>query len=189
MQSHCIVLLPDHGPGRSSAGSDPTLAARAPESHPGASQETIRVAPEGDHVVSNVQKPSITPYVPSHDVATGSAVIVIPGEGHSEIWIDHEGYAVAEWLSSHGVAAFVLKYRLARAKGSTYTVEGTALGDAKRAIRLVRSRGRQFGIDPEHIGVIGSLQVSAMVLAYAKAIRNRSLTGRNIFLSGREDRA
>jgi endo-1,4-beta-xylanase len=127
----------------------------APESHPGASQETIRIAPQGDHVVSNVQEPSITPYLPIHDIATGSAVIVIPGGGHSEMWIDHEGYAVAEWLSSHGVAAFVLKYRLARAKGSTYTVEGTELGDAQRAIRLVRSRGAEFGIDPERIGVIG----------------------------------
>jgi acetyl esterase/lipase len=127
----------------------------APGSHPGASQETIRIAPQGDHVVSNVQEPSITPYLPSHDIATGSAVIVIPGGGHSEIWIDHEGYAVAEWLSSHGVAAFVLKYRLARAKGSTYTVEGTELGDVQRAIRLVRSRGAEFGIDPERIGVMG----------------------------------
>jgi dienelactone hydrolase len=127
----------------------------APESQPGASQETTRVTPEGDHVVSNVQEPSITPYLPSSDIATGAAVIVIPGGGHSEIWIDHEGYAVADWLRIHGVAAFVLKYRLARAKGSTYTIEGTELGDAQRAIRMVRSRSSEFGIDPQRIGVIG----------------------------------
>ena len=127
----------------------------ASEAQPGVSQETIRVTPEGDHVVSNVQEPSITPYLPSPDTATGAAVIVIPGGGHSEIWIDHEGYAVAEWLRSHGVAAFVLKYRLARAKGSTYTIEGTELGDTQRAIRVVRSRSSEFGIDPQRIGVIG----------------------------------
>jgi dienelactone hydrolase len=127
----------------------------APESQPGASQETIRVTPEGDHVVSSVQDPSITPYLPSSDIATGAAVIVIPGGGHSEIWIDHEGYAVAEWLRSHGVAAFVLKYRLARAKGSTYTIEGTELGDTQRAIRMVRGRSGEFRIDPQRIGVIG----------------------------------
>jgi endo-1,4-beta-xylanase len=126
----------------------------APESHANASQETIRVTPEGDHVVSNVEEPSITPYLPS-STATGAAVIVIPGGGHSEIWIDHEGYAVAQWLSSHGVAAFVLQYRLARAKGSTYTIEGTELGDTQRAIRMVRSRSSEWGIDPQRIGVMG----------------------------------
>ena len=53
--------------------------------------------------------------------------------------MDHEGYAVAEFLSSHGVAAFVLKYRLAKQEKSTYTVEGTELDDMHRAIRTVRS--------------------------------------------------
>lgn len=69
--------------------------------------------------------------------------------------MDHEGYRVAKWLSDHGVAAFVLKYRLAREPGSTYTVEGTALSDIKRALRLVRSRASEWGVDPERIGVMG----------------------------------
>jgi len=117
--------------------------------------ETVRLNPEGEHIISNVQEPSITPYLPPPNVATGAAVVVAPGGGHSEIWIDHEGYAVAEWLSSHGVAAFVLKYRLAREKGSTYTVEGTELGDMQRAIRLVRSRSAEWGIDRQRVGVMG----------------------------------
>ncbi len=57
--------------------------------------------------------------------------------------------------SGHGVAAFVLKYRLARQKDSKYTVEGTELGDMQRAIRTVRSRSKEWGIDPERIGVMG----------------------------------
>jgi acetyl esterase/lipase len=69
--------------------------------------------------------------------------------------MDHEGYNVARWLSDHGVAAFVLKYRLAREPGSTYTVEGSALPDIKRAIRLVRSRALPWGLDAERIGVMG----------------------------------
>jgi len=69
--------------------------------------------------------------------------------------MDHEGYNVAEWLSDHGVAAFILKYRLAREQGSTYTIEGHALADIKRAIRLVRSRASEWGIDPKRIGVMG----------------------------------
>jgi endo-1,4-beta-xylanase len=115
----------------------------------------MRTTPDGEHVITHVEEPSITPYLPAAGNGTGAAVIIIPGGGHREIWIEHEGYAVAQWLSSHGVAAFILEYRLARAPGSTYTVEGTELGDASRAIRLVRSRSRQWGLDPDHIGVMG----------------------------------
>jgi len=127
----------------------------APESHAGTTPETIRVTPEGDHVITHVERPSITPYLPPAGTATGAAVIVAPGGGHSEIWIEHEGYRVAEWLSSHGVVAFVLQYRLSRATGSIYTVEGTELGDMQRAIRAVRSRSKEWSIDPKRVGVMG----------------------------------
>ena len=134
----------------------PLWAQSAPESHPAASpQSSLRMTPEGEHVITHVEVPSITPYLPDPASATGAAVIVAPGGGHSEIWIDHEGYNVAAWLSSHGVAAFVLQYRLARAKDSTYTVEGTELGDMQRAIRIVRSRSGEWMIDPARVGVMG----------------------------------
>ena len=55
--------------------------------------------------------------------------------------IDHEGYDVAKYLSGHGVAAFVLKYRLAKDKGSTYTVDGDEMADVERAVRMVKARG------------------------------------------------
>jgi acetyl esterase/lipase len=117
--------------------------------------ETVRITSEGDHVISGIRQPSITPYLPAPNAATGAAVVIAPGGGHSELWIDHEGYAVADWLSRHGVAAFVLKYRLAREKGSVFTVEGTELGDMQRALRMVRSRSAEWGIDPQRIGVMG----------------------------------
>ena len=130
-----------------------------PKGAPGAegsvTPETVRLNPDGEHIISNIQEPSIIPYLPSKDQATGAAVIVAPGGGHSELWMDHEGYAVAEWLSGHGVAAFILKYRLAKQKDSTYTVEETELGDMQRAIRTVRSRSAEWGIDPGRIGVMG----------------------------------
>jgi acetyl esterase/lipase len=127
----------------------------APGSEGKTEPETLRISPQGDHVISSVNRPSITVYLPIPDKATGAAVVVIPGGGHSEIWIDHEGYTVAAWLSDHGVAAFVLKYRLAHAPGSTYTIEGTELQDTQRALRLVRSRAAEWGVDPDRLGVIG----------------------------------
>jgi acetyl esterase/lipase len=127
----------------------------APDAPASSTPETVRLGPGGEHIVSNIQEPSIIPYLPRANAATGAAVIVAPGGGHSELWMDHEGYNVAEWLSSHGVAAFILKYRLARQKDSPYTVEGTELGDMQRAIRTVRSRSKEWGIDPERVGVMG----------------------------------
>jgi endo-1,4-beta-xylanase len=128
----------------------------APGSEGKTAGETVRIAaPGGDHVVAGVHHPSITVYLPPKDQATGAAVVIAPGGGHSELWVDHEGYNVAEWLSAHGVAGFVLKYRLAREKGSTYTVEGNALADIQRAIRTVRSRASEWSVNPDRIGVAG----------------------------------
>jgi acetyl esterase/lipase len=130
-----------------------------PKGAPGAegsvTPETVRLSADGEHILSNIQEPSVIPYLPRKPEATGAAVIVVPGGGHSELWMDHEGYAVAQWLSDHGVAAFILKYRLAKQKNSTYTVEETELGDMQRAIRTVRSRSMEWGIDPARIGVMG----------------------------------
>jgi acetyl esterase/lipase len=127
----------------------------APGSEGKTAGETVRVNDNGEHIVSSVHRPSITPFLPSRENATGVAVIIAPGGGHRELWMDHEGYNVARWLSQHGVAAFVLKYRLARENGSTYTIEGTELSDITRAVRLVRSRAPEWGVDPERIGVMG----------------------------------
>jgi endo-1,4-beta-xylanase len=134
-----ILLWPDGAPG-SAGKSDP---------------EKVRVTATGDHVVSSVHRPSITTFLPSADKATGAAVIVIPGGGHRELWMDHEGYNVARWLSEHGIAAFVLKYRLARETNSTYTVDEHALADTQRAIRLVRGRASEWGLDKARLGVMG----------------------------------
>ena len=111
----------------------------APGSAGKTAPEKVRVTEGGDHVVSSIHRPSITPYLPERSMATGAAIIVAPGGGHRELWIDHEGYNVAQFLRERGVAAFVLKYRLAREEGSTYTIEGNALADIQRAIRVVRS--------------------------------------------------
>jgi acetyl esterase/lipase len=127
----------------------------APGSEGKTANEVIRVNENGEHIVSSVHRPSITVYLPAQDKSSGAAVIIAPGGGHRELWMDHEGYNVARWLSERGVAAFVLKYRLAREVGSSYTIEGNALADIQRAVRLVRSRAPEWGIDPLRVGVMG----------------------------------
>jgi acetyl esterase/lipase len=124
-----------------------------------AGQEKVRIAESGDHVVTNIQRPSIT-YYPAEkgkgsDEVAGMAMIIAPGGGHAELWIDHEGYRPAQWLSRHGVTAFVLKYRLAKEPGSHYSVDVEALADMQRAIRFVRSHAAAWGIDTSRIGVMG----------------------------------
>jgi acetyl esterase/lipase len=93
--------------------------------------------------------PTITPYMPPRDRATGAAVIVCPGGGY-QMLADHEGRPVAEWLNSIGIAAFVLKYRIA----PRYHHPSPML-DAQRALRTVRARAAQWGIDPRRIGILG----------------------------------
>ena len=104
-------------------------------------------------VVSQVNSPSLTVFLPPKKIATGTAVIVAPGGGFRELWITVEGYRVADWLSQQGIAAFVLKYRLPRETGSPYTMND-ALADMQRAIRTVKSRAAEWGIDPSHVGIM-----------------------------------
>lgn len=118
---------------------------------------TVDRGKDGKHSyqVTQVHKPTLTLYLPPREKATGAAVIVCPGGGHRYLAIDHEGHDVGRWLNKIGVAAFVLKYRLARAEGSKYKVETHALDDAKRAVRLVRSRAAEWGVEPAKVGIMG----------------------------------
>ena len=102
-----------------------------------------------------VHYPSIYVFLPPQEKANGMAVVVAPGGGHSQLVIDKEGWEIADWLNRNGIAAFVLKYRLARAPGSRYTVERDALADASRAVRMVRTRAAEWGVDPARVGFMG----------------------------------
>lgn len=130
----------------------------------------------GERSVRNVSVATLTPVLPDPDKATGAAVIVAPGGAFMELVIDGEGYQVARWLSEHGIAAFVLKYRLDKSPENSklaklamikkiimtlpkddVPVEVTqeALVDAQSAVKLVRSRYKEWGIDPNRVGIIG----------------------------------
>jgi acetyl esterase/lipase len=133
----------------------PLWAKGAPGSEGKTAPEVVSKSASGELSVSSIHNPSLTPYLPAKEKATGAAMLVIPGGGHRVLAITHEGYNVAEWFSQHGIAAFVLKHRLARESNSTYKIEIESLADTKRAMRLIRSRAAEWHIDPARIGAIG----------------------------------
>ena len=133
----------------------PLWPAGAPGSEGRTEAEVVAVSENGEMRVSSIHNPSITPYLPAKGTGTGAAVLVIPGGGHRYLAITHEGHNVAEWLAGRGIAAFVLKHRLAREEKSTYKIEVESFADAQRAMRLIRSRASEWGIDADRVGAIG----------------------------------
>ncbi len=108
-----------------------------------------------DYWVRNIHNPSITVFLPPKEKATGAAVVICPGGGHRELVFKAEGLEPAAFLNSIGVAAFVLTYRLGREANSPYSVDKHPRQDAYRAMRLVRSRAKEWGIDPDRVGMLG----------------------------------
>ena len=108
---------------------------------------------EPTRLVTNVSKPTLTVYRPSREKDTGAAVLICPGGGYWNLYWQLEGEEVAAWLNSLGVTGIILKYRVPRRPDD---VKGEParrpLQDAQRAVRLVRSKAREWGIDPKRIG-------------------------------------
>ena len=102
---------------------------------------------EGDGAIDH---PRITVHLPQRETATGVGVVVAPGGGYRILASDHEGLQVARWLNRHGIAAFVLRYRVA----PRYHSDVSRL-DGLRAVRLVRSRAAEFGISADRLGMVG----------------------------------
>jgi endo-1,4-beta-xylanase len=117
--------------------------------------EVVDRSASGERKIWSIHRPSLLPYLPAAGQGTGAAVIIAPGGAHRFLCVDHEGVNVAAWLQQRGVAAFVLKNRLAKETNSTYRIEGEALADMQRAVRLVRSRAAEWGVVPSRVGVMG----------------------------------
>jgi acetyl esterase/lipase len=94
-------------------------------------------------------QPALTIYRAAR-ASVGTGVVVAPGGSYGGLAADHEGRQVAAYLNAMGVSAFVLRYRL----GPRYR-HPVPWGDAKRAMRLVRSRAAEFGVSPNRIGMMG----------------------------------
>ena len=95
--------------------------------------------------------PTLTPYLPDAAKATGAAIVICPGGGYGGL-SKHEGQDYALYLNQHGVAGFVLRYRL----GSHGYRHPAMLNDAARAVRLVRARAGDWKVDPKRVGIMGS---------------------------------
>jgi acetyl esterase/lipase len=106
------------------------------------------------HAVGNsaADKPSLAVFRAAKP--NGTAVVVCPGGGYGFLADDHEGKQVADFLNGLGITAFVLKYRIVQ-KDRPGPLHPAPLTDAQRAIRLVRAKAKDFGIDPDRIGVMG----------------------------------
>ncbi|WP_232304827.1 alpha/beta hydrolase [Maribacter thermophilus] len=104
--------------------------------------------------ISKVQEPTIEVYLPEKSIATGKAFLIFPGGGYSILAYDWEGTDIAKFLNSHGIAGIVVKYRLP-SNETQVDKHNVPLIDAQRAIRLVRSKAKNWNIDPNQIGVIG----------------------------------
>lgn len=127
----------------------------APGSAGTGSPETWNPSTDGFHRVTNIHNPSMVVFLPAKEKANGLAVVICPGGGHQYLVMDLEGSRVAERLNAMGIAAFVLKSRLARAPGSSYKVEEHSLLDAQRAIRTIRSRAAEWRVKPGRVGIMG----------------------------------
>jgi len=99
---------------------------------------------------ADADKPTLTPYLVPAGRGVGTGVIVCPGGGYGALATEKEGTDFARWFNSIGVSAFVLKYRL----GPKYH-HPIELGDAQRAIRMVRARADEFRVQPDRIGIMG----------------------------------
>ena len=140
------------------------------------------------HVITNVTMPTLTVLRPPVGTANGTAVVVLPGGSFRALAWDVDGVESARWLTSKGVTAFVLKYRVRPLQAgesfgetlqdfarATQSRRAIAVADAKQAIRFIRSNARRFGIAPDRVGIMGfsagAMATVEVALAKDSAVR------------------
>ncbi|MDB5391693.1 MAG: alpha/beta hydrolase [Planctomycetaceae bacterium] len=125
-------------------------------------------------LITNVTKPTLTIYPAAKDKNTGTAMLICPGGGYHDLFWELEGEEVAEWLNSRGMTAIILKYRCPRRPGD---IKGEPplgpLLDAQRAVSLIRSRAKEWGINPQRIGMVGFSAGGHLALATATGFEQR----------------
>ncbi len=125
--------------------------------------------------LTNVTHPTLMVYQPPKAHHTGTAMLICPGGGYWSLGWDLEGTEVADWLNSIGVTGIVLKYRVPRRPGQPVALPPPGpLQDAQRALSLVRSKAREWELDPRRIGMIGFSAGAHLTLATATSFDTRT---------------
>lgn len=122
---------------------------------PGAKPRPAGSETNKDGRLSDIEIPQYQIYLPDAAKATGAAAVIFPGGGYGILAANHEGHDYAKWLNERGVAGIVVKYRVSGNPALGYQFPVPFL-DARRAIRTVRAKAAEWGIDPQKVGVMGS---------------------------------
>jgi acetyl esterase/lipase len=158
---------------------------KAPDEIGNIGDELVRMSPKLDkkqvevteptRLITNVTKPTITVHRPAKDKDTGAAMIICPGGGYWNLYWQLEGEEVAAWLNSIGVTGIILKYRVPRRPDDTKGEPARRpLQDAQRAVSLIRSKAKEWGIDPERIGIGGFSAGGHLAIATATSFEKRT---------------
>jgi acetyl esterase/lipase len=158
---------------------------KAPEEPGTIGAERVRMSPKLDRkqvevteptrLITDVTKPTLTVYRPAKDRDTGTAVVICPGGGYWNLYWQLEGEEVAAWLNSLGVTGIILKYRVPRRPDEPKGEPARRpLQDAQRAIRLIRSKAREWGIAPDRIGMVGFSAGGHLAAATATSFAKRT---------------
>ena len=172
------------------AGADDSLVVeiwpgKVPDDSGNIGPEKFLMSPKLDHkqvevteptqMVTGVTKPTITIHRPVKDKETGTAMLICPGGGYWNLYWQLEGEEVATWLNSLGVTGIILKYRVPRRPDEPKGEPARRpLQDAQRALSLVRSKGREWGIAPQRIGVVGFSAGGHLAIATATSFDKRT---------------
>ena len=158
----------------------PTILPLWPDDHPELEDYPeitwLEKPPNQFKLVRNVARPTLTVFLPDPAIANDTGVIICPGGAYHLLAVEHEGIDVARWLNAHGIAAFMLKYRVARTaedhKEFEKQIDATmsdpdkmrelvkrqaalANADAQQAMRMVREHAAKWGVKPDRIGIMG----------------------------------
>ena len=132
---------------------------------------------ESTRMITNVTKPTITIYRPAKEKDTGTAMLICPGGGYWNLYWELEGEEVATWLNSIGVTGIILKYRVPRRPDEPKAEPARRpLQDSQRAMSLVRSKAKDWDINPDRIGIIGFSAGGHLAIATAIKFDERSYT-------------